>query len=274
MSESGGACRADFYLFSQFLMGLGTFNDRHAIAPRAMKFIFGMNRPFRILLGKKWYEARAALLAGNTPHHLNGEKDWQTVLWVEPESSLEILLDACTLEGRSWALHNSEAENSETGNSLREVVQSVGKSLEAPEALRLAEHLLRAYGGILPVPAVWDEGIKQVIKTIRERPGTVSLPNLARTLEREETALAADFRRVAGMSLESFLHRCRLGRYFSLRSKGVEREEALEQSSLPGWEGLADLFLERYALSLETLEMEEPFVRLFPGEQRQASLYL
>ncbi len=266
---SAGTYRADYYFFRQFLMGLAPFNDGRVIRPQAMKLIFGVNRPFRIRLEQQWYSCRAALLKGNTPHFLSGQNDWQVVLWIEPGCALQLLLDVRTLDGRSWILHKAPV----TG-LRQDVIQTVIDEPDAPGALHLAEALLRVYGGIQPVPALWDDCIKDALSRIDRNPAAAESADLAREFGREEADFLSDFQRVVGMSPDVYIHRRRLARFFSLRTEGVERNEALEQAALSGWDGLKDSFWERYALNLEVMDTFKPYIRLFSGEDAQAALYL
>ncbi len=261
--------RADYYLFRQFIVGFSPLNDAVPVSTEAMKLVFGVNRPFSIMLEDKWHSCRTALLSGNTPHIINGKDDWQVVIWIDPGCSLQLLLDARTLDGRPWMLFNAPVTE-----GVREVVQTVRSDSDAAGALQLAETLLRVYGGVQPVPAVWDDCIKKAIRNIDKNPADVSSSALAGACRRDEDSFNADFFRVAGMQLKDYIFRSRIALFFKLRSKGVERPEALKQAELYGWDGLKDLFWENYALNLDIFDTDPPCVRFFADDESQASLYL
>ena len=266
---NAGRYRADFYLFRHFLMGMGSFRDDKVTSHEAMKLVFGVNRPFRIRLDQKWHEARAVLIGASVPHFLNGEGDWQIVIWIDADSTLGILMDARTLEGRPWAIHDVPASL-----SMGEVIQTVGDDSDPHGALQMAETLLRVYGGTIPVPANWDGKVKSIIRRIEENPGSVTLRSLSEDSGRSPEALEGDFRRIIGSSLENYLHRRKWAVYIRYRREGMERDEALRRAGLPGWEGLRDRFKARYGLDLDVLESDKPFVRVYQGPDDQAVLYL
>lgn len=251
-------------------MGMGAFRDDRVGSCEAMKLIFGVNRSFRIRLDEDWVEARVALVSGGTPHFLNGEGDWQIVLWLERDSSLGILLEARTLEGRKWAVQGGGGADM----SLNEVIQTAGDLPDPSGALLLAETLLYAYGGITPVTASWDDEIRSVITRMEADSGCETVRTLSDSLGRSTDNLASDFRRVVGATLEDYLHRRKLGFYVGLRQEGMKRDDALRRTGLPGWEGLKTRFGARYGLDLELLEEQNPFVRVYRGREDQAVLYL
>ncbi len=268
-TSSARSYRADFYLFRHFLMGLGAFRDERVVSNEAMKLVFGINRPFRIRLEGEWVEARAALLSGGTPHFLNGDGDWQIVLWLERDSSLGILLDARVLEGRPWTVQGDIAEL-----SMLDVIQTSGDFPDPPGALALAETLLAAYGGITPVPATWDNQIRSVINLIEANSGNETVQSLADSVSSPVADVEADFRRVVGAGLDDYLHRRKTALYVELRQNGEKRQDALRAAGLPGWEGMKERFASRYGLDLEVLDEQSPFVRVYRGREDQAVLYL
>ena len=266
---SGERYRADFYLYRHFLMGLGSFRDDGVTAHEDMKLVFGVNQSFRIRLDGQWTEARTILLDSGTPHYLNGEEDWQIVLWIDPESSLGILLKARTLEGRPWRIHVGPDQP-----GPEEVIQTLGDEPDPRGALFVAETLLRTYGAVRPVPATWDLSIRTLIRRIEEDAGSATLGSLADDTGHSVEDLSADFRRVVGAPLEKYLHRRKLSLYLELVQNGMDRSAALRRCGLPGWAGLVEDFRSEYGLDLDTLERQSAYVRVYHGIEDQAVLYL
>lgn len=264
-----GRYRADFYVFRHFLMGMGTFRDDGVRSHTSMKLIFGVNRPFRIRLADQWLDARAALVAGGTPHFINGDGDWQIILWIEADSSLGILLEARTLEGRRFAVQGGEDKL-----AIDEVIQTAGDLPDPAGALELAEILLYAYGGVRPVGASWDNEIRDIVTLIEADPGKQTVRSLADEAGCSVPELEADFRRVMGAALDDYLHRRKISTYVGYRQEGMKKDEALRRSGLPGWVGVSESFRARYGLDLEILEKQSPFVRVYRGREDQAVLYL
>lgn len=261
--------RADYYLFRNFLMGLGSFRDKKVESHEAMKLVFGINQPFRIRLEKKWYSPRAALLSCNCPHFIDGEGDWQVVLWIDPGTSLWNILSERSLRDRSWALHDVKLPL-----SMDEVIQTAGDTPDPEGALRIAETLIQVYSGSRIVPATWDDLIKKVVAVIDSDPGAVDSRSLAESFGLSFENLDFDFRRVVGSGLEHYLHRRKWIRYIRLRQNNTDRSTALRLSGLPGWEGLKERFESRYGLDLEVIEGSLPFVRVYEGPEDQPVLYL
>jgi hypothetical protein len=261
--------RADYYLFRHFLVGMGSFHDDKVSSHGAMKLVFGINGPFRIRLGGRWYDARAAMLDGGVPHYLNGDGDWQVVIWVEGSTSLGMALGARSLKGRDWALHGVAASP-----ALDEVIQTAGDDPDSAGALSIAETLIRVYGGIKAIPSTWDEDVKKAVDAVDSTPGVWSGRSLAESLGRSVSDLNADFRRVLGIGLDDYLHARKRVDYIARRQKGVGRQKALESAGLPGWEGLKDDFRERFGLDLGVLEESLPFVSVYEGRDSGPVLYL
>jgi len=259
---AGRRIRADYYLFHHFLMGMGAFSDEKVISHQAMKLVFGINEPFRIRLQETWHTARVALIDGACPQYLNGSDDWQIVLWIEPGTSLWKLLHRKSLKGQPWVLQNVVMPP-----SMNEVIQVVGDPLDPHEALQLAEMLIRLYCGATPVPAIWDEEVKNLLNMIDRNPGEVSITTL-------EAHLDHDFQRVIGSSLEQYLHRRKWMQYLGFRYEGIQRRKALELSGLTGWEGLRDSFEAMYGLEIDSLEQSLPYQRIYNGHGDQPVLYI
>ena len=261
--------RADYYLFRQFLMGMGSFRDRKVASHEAMKLVFGINQPFRIRLQKHWYRARAVLIDGGCPHFINGKDDWQIMLWIDPKTSLWNMLRDNSLKGRPWTLHELNPSP-----VMDEVVQTAGDKPDPQGALRLAEMLIRVYSGAEAFPSTWDDEVKKIVGIIDEDPGSVDARSLADSLGRRFEDLDTDFHRVVGSGLEDYLHRRKWIRYIRYRQAGTGRNEALRMSGLPGWEGMKDRFESRYGIDLNMLENSLPFVRVYEGPEDQPVLYL
>jgi hypothetical protein len=261
--------RADYYLFRHFLMGMGSFRDRKVESHEAMKLIFGINQPFKIRLEKQWLTTRAALLSCKCPHFINGEGDWQIVLWIDPGTSLWNIFRERSLRDRPWTLHDVRLPL-----AMEEVVQTVGDTPDPQGALKIAETLIRVYSGARAVPATWDLGIKKAVGIIDNDPGSIDARSLAKNLGMDFEDLNADFHRVVGSGLENYLHRRKWTLYITHRQSGSDRNEALRLSGLPGWEGLKNRFEGQYGLDLETLESSLPFVRVYEGPGDQPVLYL
>lgn len=250
-------------------MGMGSFRDTKVESHEAMKLVFGINQPFKIRLEKKWYAPRAALLSCGCPHFINGEGDWQIVLWIDPGTSLWNILSERSLRDRSWALHDVKLPP-----SMDEVIQTAGDTPDPEGALRIAETLIQVYSGSRIVPATWDDRIKKAVAIIDEDPGSVDSRSLAKKFGMSFEDLDFDFRRVVGSGLENYLHRRKWIRYIRLHQNGIDRAAALRSSGLPGWEGLKDRFEKNYGLDLEVLESSLPLVRVYEGPEDQPVLYL
>ena len=261
--------RADFYLFRPFLMGLGTFRDDKVVSHGAMKFVFGINRPFKIRLEGRWFRPRAVLIDGDVPHFVNGEGDWQAVLWIDGGTSLGMALRARSLKGRDWAVHDAAAPP-----ALDEVIQTAGDDPDSRGALEIAEILIRTYGGIKAVPANWDDDVRRAAEAIDARPGAWSGQSVAESIGRIPEELNEDFRRVLGVGLDDYLHTRKWASYIMKRQSGADRRRALEAAGLSGWEGLKDRFESRYGLDLEVLEESLPFVTVYEGRESGPALYL
>jgi hypothetical protein len=261
--------RADYYLFRNFLVGMGPFQDRTAVSQEALKLVFGVNRPFQVNLEEQWLTARTALIRGGCPHLINGRNDWQVVIWVDPDTSLWWALERRSLVDRDWAIH--EAASSPR---FRDVIQTAADIPDPRGVLDMAEMIIRVYCGARGFPAHWDGEVQRTLRLIDEDPGSVDVRSLARRLGRPVETLNADFRRVLGLSLEDYLHRRKWIGYIGYRQSGLDRNEALRLSGLPGWEGLRERFEARYGLDLEILENSLPFVRVYEGIDDRPLLYL
>ncbi len=266
---SANRYRADYYLFRNFLMGMGSFRDGKVISHEAMKLVFGINQPFRIRLEKYWYKARAVLLDGGCPHFINGKGDWQIILWIDPDTSLWNMLRGRSLKNRPWALHEALLPP-----GMTEVIQTAGDTPDPLGALRLAEMLIMVYSGAVAVPSNWDGEVRKAVEIIDRNPGLIDSSLLGTELGRSIESLDEDFRRVAGSPLEDYIHRRRWIQYIAYRQAGKDRNEALRLSGLPGWEGLKDKFENRYGLDLDMLENSLPFVRVYEGGEDQPVLFL
>lgn len=261
--------RADYYLFRNFLMGLGCFRDAKVVSHDSMKMVFGINRPFKIRLDGKWQKGRAALIRGGTPHYLDGEGDWQIVLWIDPNTSLWSVLDRNSLKGRDWAIHDIEGPP-----ALTEVIQTVGDTPDPRAALDLAELLVKVYSGARGVSANWDIRVNKALEIMEKDPGGVDAASLAVRVGCPYYQLETDFRRVMGSGLEEYLHRRKWMGYIIFRQSGMNCQESLSASGLPGWEGLKDRFEARYGLDLNVLDNSLPFVRVYEGPDDRPVVYL
>lgn len=250
-------------------MGLGSFRDHRVESHEAMKLVFGINQPFKIRLEKKWYAPRAALLSCSCPHFINGDGDWQIVLWIDPGTSLWNILSERSLRDRPWALHDVKLPP-----SMDEVVQTAGDTPDPEGALRIAETLIQVYSGSRIVPATWDDQIKKAVAIIDRDPGGIDGRSLAESFGMSFEDMDFDFRRVVGSGLENYLHRRKWIRYIRLRQNDIDRSTALRLSGLPGWEGLKERFESRYGLDLEVLERSLPLVRVYEGPEDQPVLFL
>ncbi len=236
---------------------------------QSMKLIFGINGPFRIRLDKSWFSVRTVLVDSRVPHCVDGEGDWQLVLWINMDTSVGKTMQDKVLKGRPWSSHKVNPPP-----AVGEVVQTAGDVPSPRGALRLAEVLLRVYAGCRAIPATWDERMKNLVRSIEENPGLVTSGSLVSDSGLSKLELDADFRRVLGSGIDSYLRRRKMMQFVELFNQGVEPEAALHSSGLPGRQGLADYFLDEYGLDLEVLIESKPFVRVYSGSDDQASLYI
>ena len=250
-------------------MGMGTFRDRKVASHGTMKLIFGINRPFKIRLDERWYGVRTALVDEHVDHYINGEGDWQIVLWISGDTSLGTALKIRSLKGRKWALHNAKVPR-----SLNDVIQTAGDEPDPQGALVLAETLIRVYGGIKGVPANWDDHVKRAVEEVDANPGVWSGQSLSAFFSRPFAELNADFKRVAGIGLDDYIHNRKWAAYLGFRQSGIDRRAALEAAGLPGWEGLKESFESRFGLDLNVLEETLPFVGVYEGWESGPILYL
>ncbi|MCG8452826.1 MAG: hypothetical protein MI717_06575 [Spirochaetales bacterium] len=254
---------ADYYSFHHFLVALGMVRDRRTLSHRCLKILFGVNHDFRIRLDGDWYTTRLALIPSQTAHWVDGSGDWQTLLWIYPETKIAKILQNHVLRDQSWYIQTS------TGTSPIPHL-SAPPDWPSPEmALALGESILSLFG-IQGIAAGWDSELRQSIHLLNESPNVWE--GCAFSAERRE-ALNEACTRVLGTPLQGMVRRARFHDYVQRRRLGATIEEALIGAGLAGWDGLQEWVADATGFDVLNWEKDVPYPRVWTRQPLELRRY-